>query len=157
MTRVKFAVLALALAACQNGADPQVVALVGTERINREVTLTHIVPQPVIPALEGSYEILVTNQSPRQYIFPADFGVKLLVYSDAAGQWREVDNLTTYSPPDALFVLQAKGNWPEDEVPFSFWPIVERRADDSKLRVIVVGHDEDGEAVAAYLDIPLSD
>jgi hypothetical protein len=157
MKRTRFFILAVALAACQNTADPQVVALVGTERINREVTLTHIVPQPVSPALEGSYEILVTNRSPRQYVFTADFGVRLLIYSEKAGVWREVENLTTYLPPDTSIVLQPRGNWPEDEVPISVWPVFQKSSDDTALRVIVVGHDEDGEAVAAFVDIPLNE
>ncbi|MEK9138020.1 MAG: hypothetical protein AAB393_12915, partial [Bacteroidota bacterium] len=118
--------------------------------------MEHFIPEPVGAALEGEYWILLANQSQNRYIFPADFGIKLLVYSEKAGQWREVENLTTYSPPDGTVVLQPRGNWPEDEAPFSFWPIFEQRPDDSKLRVIVVGHDEDGEAVAAYVDIPLN-
>jgi len=157
MTRTRIALLAVFLAACQYRGDPQVAAIAGTERINREVTVTNFVPEPVSTDLAGKYWILLTNHSSRQYIFPIDLGVRLLVYSESAGQWRDVENLTTYLPVDGSLVLQPWGNWPEDEVPLSFWPIFDRRPDNSKLRVILVGQDEDGEAVAAYVEIHLNE
>ena len=157
MTRTRIALLAVFLAACQYRGDPQVAAIAGTERINREVTVTSFLPEPVSTELAGKYWILLTNHSSSQYIFPIDLGVQLLVYSESAGQWRDVENLTTYLPVDGSLVLQPRGNQPEDEMPFSFWPIFEQRPDDSKLRVIVVGQDEHGEAVAAYVDIPLNE
>ena len=141
MTRIRTALFALFLVACQNEVDPQVAALVGTERVNREVTLTHMVPEPAVAALEGSYEILVANQSHARYVFPVDFGARLLIYSGKAGQWREVKNLSTYLPLDFTHVLEPRGNWPEDEVPFSVWPVFERTSADTLLRVIVVGHE----------------
>ena len=157
MTRIRTALLAAFLVACQNRVDPQVVALVGTERINREVTLTHIVPQPVFAGLEGSYDILLVNQSQSQYIFPTDFGVLLLVYSEKAGDWRHVENFSTYLPLNGSIVLEPLRDWPDNEELFSVWPVIERTSDDTLLRVTVVGHDEDGEAVAAYVDIPLGE
>ncbi len=156
MTRTRIALLAVLLAACQYRGDPQVAAIVGTERINREVTLEHFIPEPVGAALEGEYWILLANQSQNRYIFPADFGIKLLVYSEKAEQWREVEDLVTYLPADISIVLEPRGNWPEDEVPLSVWPVFEKSSDDTELRVIVVGHDEHAEAVAAYVDIPLN-
>ncbi len=157
MTRIRFAALAVLLAACQNRPDPQVAALVGTERINREITVTLIDPQPVSSAQDGSYEILVSNQSQKRYLFPTDLGVQLLVYSEKAGGWRNVENFITYLPPDGSVVLEPRRNWPEDQVPLSVWPVFERTSDDTLLRVTVVGHDEDGEAVAAFIDIPLGE
>lgn len=157
MTRISIALLAVFVVACQERGDPLVAAMVGTERVNREVAVTRVVPEPMSPELEGKYWIILSNQSSRQLTFPIDLGVQLLVYSDDAGEWRAVENLTTYSPPDGSVVLQPRGNWPEDEATLSFWPVFDRRPGDSKLRVIVVGQDEQGESVAGYLDIPLDD
>ena len=157
MTRIKIALLAVFLVACQDGADPQVAALVGTERINKEVTLTHIVAQQVSAAMEGEYEILVTNQSQDRHTFPVDFGVQLLIYSDNAGMWREVENFITYLPPDGSIVLGPRRDWPDNEDLFSVRPVFEQTSDDTMLRIIVVGQDERGEGVAAYIDIPLGE
>ena len=157
MTRIRIALLGILIAACQYRGDPQVAGIVGTERINREVTLEHFIPEPVGAALEGEYWILLANQSHNRYTFQADFGIKLLVYSQKAEEWREVEDLVTYLPADISIVLEPRGNWPDDEVPLSVWPVFEKRSDDTSLRVIVVGHDEQGEAVAAYVDIPLNE
>ena len=157
MTRIRIALFALFLVACQNEVDPQVAALVGTERVNREVTLTHMVPEPAVAALEGSYEILVANQSHSRYVFPVDFGVRLLVFSEKSGEWREVKNLSTYLPADFSHVLEPRGSWPDDEIPFSVLPVFEHSPDDTKLRIVVVGHGDNGETVAAFIDIALGE
>jgi hypothetical protein len=157
MTRIRIALVAVLLAACQEKVDPQVVALVGSDRINRGVEMAHIVPQPVDPALEGEYEVFVTNQSQDRYIFPIDFGAQLLVYSERTDEWREVDNFITYLPADGSIVLEPRSEWPDNEHLFSVRPVLERREDDTRLRIVIVGQDEFGEVVGAYLDIPLSD
>jgi hypothetical protein len=157
MTRIRFALVAVLLASCQYRGDPQVSAIAGTERINKEVTLEHIIPEPVGVTLAGEYEVLLANQSPNRYVFPVDLGVQLLVYSEKSGEWRKVENFITYLPPDGSIVLEPRGDWPENEELFSVLPVFEQGSEDSALRVIVVGHDEDGEAVAAYVDIPLNE
>ena len=157
MTRIRIALLAVILAACQEKVDPQVVALVGSDRINRGVEMAHIVPQPVDPALEGEYKVLITNQSQDRYIFPINFGAQLLIYSEGTDAWRQVDNFITYLPEDGSIVLEPRSEWPDNEDLFSVRPVFERREDDTRLRIVIVGQDELGEGVGAYLDIPLSD
>ena len=119
--------------------------------------MAHIIPQPVDPALGGSYEVFVTNQSQDRYMFPIDFGVQLLIYSEETDAWRRVDNFITYLPEDGSIALEPRSEWPDNEDLFSVRPVFERREDDTSLRIVIVGKDELGEVVGAYLDIPLSD
>jgi len=157
MTRISIALVAVLLAACQEKLDPQVVALVGSDRINLGVEMAHIVPQPVDPPFEGEFEVLVTNQSQDRYIFPIDFGAQLLIYSEGTDAWRQVDNFINYLPEDGSIVLEPRSEWPDNEHLFSVRPAFERREEDTRLRIVVVGQDELGEVVGAYLDIPLND
>jgi hypothetical protein len=137
--------------------DPQVVSFVGTDRINREVTLAQMTEAPAPQVVPGTYWVILRNQSSDQFLMPAGFTVHLLVSSEASGQWEEVEDRVIYHPENAPFALEPRGTLLDDELPFSVLPILDKVLDPSILRVIVVGEDPAGETVAAYVDIPLAD
>lgn len=141
-------------AACQSGPDAEVAAWLGTDRINREISLTLMNDDPASVRLNGSVFLLVRNHSVSAITLPPDFGSVLLVYSEVSGEWQEIENRVEY-PSDELITLSPRGELPFDERTLTVAPDREASPDLTFVRVAVVGENQNGETVAAYLEIPL--
>lgn len=142
--------------ACLSRVDSEVAAWVGTERINREITLTLLTEDPTQIRLNGPIHLLLENRSTSQITLPPDFGSRLFVFSDKTGEWREVENQVQYLPADQPVVLSPRGELPWDEAGVSVIPLASETPDLSQLRILVAGNEENGEIVVAYIDLELS-
>lgn len=112
MLRSSVVLLPLLLSACQADIDPQVVSLVGSDRINREITLDQMTEAPAPQVFPGTFELILRNHSSKQFLTPTGFVVRIFVNSDASGTWVEVEDRTIYLPANAPIVLEPRGNAP---------------------------------------------
>ena len=150
-------VLAASLTACQSQVNNPIVELVGTDRVNEEVTLTLFEPAASQVRLNNPIFLLLRNRSTAQITFPPDFGSRVYAFSEESGDWHEIENRGHYIPADKDIILNARGELPRDEAGVPFLPMVDDASSYSRVLVVVVGRLETGESVGAYLDIPLGE
>lgn len=142
--------LALALVACRPSIDPEIVAMIGTEHVNHDLTLAEFTEAPRF--FTNDYELIMTNESREPFMMPEGYASRIMAYVD--GEWVEVENLIHENfPPGALIVPGKGGRLYENELYFGVWPDLPPGA--TILRVIVTGERPNGETVGAYVDIPL--
>jgi hypothetical protein len=135
----------------------QIVELVGSDRVNEEVTLILFDSDAGQVRLNNPIFLLLRNQSTAQITFPADFGNRVYAYSEESGDWHEIENRSHYVPEDKDVILNARGKLPQDETGVWLLPMVDDASSYSRVRVVVAGRLETGESVGAYLDIPLNE
>jgi hypothetical protein len=101
------------------------------------------------------------NLSSSTIVFPTDYGVKILTYSNDRKLWKEIMNEGVYLPPDSHPVLKP---YNEDGLRFlgiPLSPVLEDTSDEISVRIVVIGTVyEDDQAtdklLGSYTDLTLS-
>lgn len=151
-----FAAVVLAVA-CTPQPDVDMSAWVETLRINQELELGLLPNGPQSAQLNVPLQLVIENQSGAAITFSADFGLRLLAKSKATQEWQEIENLVEYLPADHDVVLGPSDDPLTNFTTFSALPKIEQRGEFSQLRLIIVGRDDAGGLVAAYVDVPIEE
>ena len=110
-------------------------------------------------ALQPTFIVKLNNTSEHYILFPSDYRIRLFLYSDDTNQWIEIENKANVAS-DLNLVLAPSGSDGAEIAFVPFHPDLEATEYPVDIRVVVsgnviIGDDEIGEQVAAYVDLHL--